>query len=229
VRVEGRAAGLVLICALGGCFDFAGLRERTASDGGLGSPGGPSLCPGGLAFCDGLENGVQLRMEGLWSIDDSKAYRGSHSLAFHLDGGSGQYQRDSAGTASPGLVSYSRVFTILPAGFDSRIASYYDGASKQVLELRSSGSALSFGQGVTGNSAPVETGTWTCIEWMVDRTTGVTKVWLNEREALSGVAVTGAFDLFTLWGEMNAGPPRPDVDFWLDEVALDASPIGCSR
>jgi hypothetical protein len=88
---------------------------------------------------------------------------------------------------------------------------------------------------VSGSSA-LPLNQWTCLEFQVEVNVSGSdptflKLLINDSLAITGNAVDGvvASSLGVGFGGGALPPNTPTTDFWIDEVAIDTNPIGCSK
>ena len=83
------------------------------------------------------------------------------------------------------------------------------------------------------SSTGIPTNRWFCAEWQVNSATGAMRQWVDGAELTdfspnpTGLPV-GFLSSFSFGAQQFATLPQA-LDFWLDELALDAAPIGCDR
>jgi hypothetical protein len=225
-------------------------RQCVASDGGVGADLGPSLCPAGLLLCDGFESATvdsrwtTIATNGQLQPDDSRAFRGARSLHVHKPAitVAGTNTSDFLQAASPALTPfYMRGFVYLPSPAPQGFAIFMgsengSGGVDFVLQKGHVGINDWFsGGGTTDSTTAMPLDRWVCVELGIVPSAGKLdlRLWLDDTEIndarLPAVSIpTGARNFQVGFGTNNP-PAMPAVDYWLDEVAVDGSQIGCSR
>jgi hypothetical protein len=207
------------------------------------APGGASQCPGSFPVCDGFEDGTLSR----WMIfrgdtyqspvtvptnpviDDSRAYRGTHSVWLHAQGSDDDQINRAVylAVAPPAPVTWTRWFTYVGPGLPStKVAQLSPGP----IELAAQQLSSNVAGGMIYNSGKyLPTDRWSCVEWMYDGNAGELRTFLDGEE-LSELHQTDAPretpSEFALGVFVSKGPT---YDVWIDEVALDSQRIGCDR
>jgi hypothetical protein len=222
----------------------------------IGGGGGDTLC-GNIAapaLCDGFETGpatfwnAPLSSGGTSSTttDTAHAFRGTHSLHVTNDA------VDAAGDLVFATLDevqflptslYVRAYLYVPSAFPTEpggILNYEQRASpfqQIVMDLDSQSFTVfdsidSSSQHATGEVIPYDQ--WFCVEWsVVEGQKGATSVKVND-QTLSGLTMavntmaTPAFDQLAL-GLISTVANTPARELWIDEVIIDASPIGCAK
>ena len=221
----------------------------------LGAPDlGASLCPGftGL-LCEGFE-GASLSSalnvylpNASYERDPSRSVRGNASGLFHL-GAAGPQQRTygelgDLSTPTSGTVA-ARAFFYFPS------APPYVGS--RLIEFRqNSGSFLHIFLGFTqgklqlhssitgtyrGSTVDLPLGRWLCLELVVTYgASGSARSYLDGQEVtslridentLTSPPINGNY--FGIAVD-STGTNTPAYDYWVDEIAIDTTPIGCNR
>ena len=228
-------------------------REVPAGAGDYGLTG-PSRCAAaGVALCEGFENGLDATVwrttqsgDGTATVDELHAARGSKALHVHTAGGGFAYVTERGSFPATSATLYARMFVWLED--DITTAGHFSMAEGKgtgtAAAIRFGGQFKSFGvgtdQGASGDwtdrdNKPVPSKTWICVEFQFKGEGNEFHVWWDdvERPALtSGAAKHRGFTMPTFnslwfgWWMYNAREPQ---DLWIDEIAIDAKPIGCAR
>ena len=237
----------------------SGLLDGGIPDGGVpdgGSVG--SLCAGGGFFlCDGFE-GADIDM-GLWStklqsnatvsLDATRAFRGGKSLHVHVGNTAGTAGglRTARGFPIPGNVIWGRAFIYMANSAPDMHTNMFE-AVGPLLGGVTSHYRLGITAGhLSGNYIPNDYGTrsatlmpldhWACLEWQFNGSDSSYHAYLDGAE-LTDLAVTSShtpawtapvFQYFELGLRLYHSLASPSYDFWIDEFALDAHRITCSR
>jgi hypothetical protein len=195
---------------------------------------------------------------GTATVDTSVAHSGTHSV--RVNGGSGYcnhvFVRAAKSLTTIGKTIYVRFYvrhsTALPAAHVAFVSMPDAADNNKALRLGGQNSALQWNResddatlpaqspaGVA-RSAPLPTGTWSCLEFGVSGVDGTLRTWLN------GSAVAGL---------VEDGTPTPDIDqqwlnrtwrpaltafrfgwesygggtdtLWFDDVAVGSARVGC--
>jgi hypothetical protein len=244
---------LPLSLALAGCHLLFPLDGFEAADGGTdggADAGNPRSCAGAF-ICDGFESGTSSWNEtvtqhgGDVAVDTAQAHSGTHSLhtLASLDTAGNESYALLRDDKSVPILFYARVFAYLPApapgGAYAIIA-----AQENTGGYR--GTSLGFQNGqlmVVNWTTPPDTdtvqvangtfptGTWVCLEWMLDSTQHETRVWQNGAE-VTELHVTGlttpAYEWFRLGLDVG-GMPNTTYQLWLDDLYVGTQPVGCDR
>jgi hypothetical protein len=210
----------------------------------------PSFCSfADVALCDGFEPTLNsppwepVQINATVSVDDTRAYRGSHSLHIHTNAGmqSQVTQGEITQTlAVPAPTAFVRAFVYIPSPAPSarwREFAYIQGAAP------GNGPGLYIGDGkpieqassTVSSSTAIPLDRWVCMEWQVTQNTaGEMRLWLDEQE-VSDAHFVGDDTTTPPAGRISVGmaffgqPAIPAFDVWFDEVAIDAGRIGCER
>jgi hypothetical protein len=224
--------------------------------GGTGPFGytGASRCgTAGVLLCESFENGLDATVwtplidgAGTATVDDVHAFRGSKAL--HID---------APGTSHKAAISETKTFPVANNVLYARMFVWFDtfttGAHFTMAEapqtgagawIRFGGQGGKFGvgtdHGASGDwlqqdTTPVPTKQWTCIEFAFESDTNEFHVWQDdvERTALNvGAKQHKGFVMppFTsLWFGWQTYSNQAPGEVWIDEIAIDAKPIGCTK
>jgi hypothetical protein len=187
-----------------------------------------------------VENGSNI------SVDTTKAYRGSGSLAVTVNSGSASYEL--VHLARPLSLSpvYARAFVWIPstatlsASADAQLMSYRDNSDDPfplaALTLRSTfrlGAAVENwsatpATSVASRALPLDS--WVCVEWSVKYDDSAAVATSQAGSVVASVAPAPLANPLNSCAIGFAGPPpAAPFTFWIDELAIDGSPIGCDR
>jgi hypothetical protein len=242
-----RSAGSGLANACVGDVD-AGVPMDAGSDGG-----GPSLCPSftGLA-CQDFEQalsspwGMGMSSGGTLTIDTNRFYRGAKSGHMSVPP---QNNNAAAGAQldwqfTPGLSAlYIRSFYYIPTAPASGfwMLSLHEGStpfSGFGFSLNTDGTmsvGANYGGSPQSERVPFPYGRWVCIEVSVTfATAGHVGVRVDDvDQPTMGIdldtAPTPPLQNTFNGAYVNPGAVTPAWEMWIDEVAIDTQPIGCTR
>jgi hypothetical protein len=228
----------------------------TSTNGGTGGFGfsGPSRCAtAGVLLCESFENGLDTAtwtaMTGVdetIGVDDSRAFRGSKSLHVKV-----------ANAAHLASISETKTFPIANNVLYARMFLWFDtfttGVHFTIAEApqpgggsyaRFGGQGGKFGvgtdHGASGDwlqqdTAPVPTKRWTCVEFAFRGDTNEFQVWLDDVDRPALHVGRTQYPKFTLpafsslWFGWQTYSNQAPGELWIDEIAIDSKPIGCSR
>jgi hypothetical protein len=189
-------------------------------------------------------------------VDTTRAYRGTHALHAHVDPinsvDSYLQAKVRQDTAAPAPVTYLRAFFYLSSSLMTENAGLmsvdqeaepYGGMfidfDTNKLDTGTYVVDPGFHFGPSVKTIPFDQ--WFCLEWEVvegvpqttDMGTGSIRVWLNDTEIpefTQGAMPNQPFFGSSSFGlELNASRSLPALDLWVDEIAVDDSPIGCAN
>jgi polysaccharide lyase-like protein len=242
----------------GGASSSAGAAGASGSAGAGGSGGfgisGSSLCAtAGVQFCEGFENGLDAMTwvttssgDGTATVDDMHAARGSKALHVKTSGTGHAYITEKKSFPVVGNNLYGRMFV----WFEDDITttghfSLAEGAGTgNGALIRFGGQFKEFGVGTDGGSSgdwtdhdsvTVPSKQWLCVEFQFQGSSNMFHVWSDDvpRTALDTGAnkhnnfVMPQFtSLWFGWWMYNATEPQ---ELWIDEIAVDSKPIGCTK
>jgi hypothetical protein len=229
-----------------------------AGDGGADSGVVPSQCPTNVAFCDGFEAATlashwdsnNLMGPAKYSVDTTRAYRGTRSLKVHHDAiDAGVIASGAVGETQSFPMSdfYVRVFMYVPSPlpgqneaviFSNQAAAPYTGVT---LEIDDQGKLVTYNNiasPVLYQQSPVAMplDRWVCVELEVLATaSGYPRLWLDGAEVtalkvtqnLAGSPPIGSVQLgINIYKPPTAAPAH---DVWYDEVIVDGTRVGCTK
>jgi hypothetical protein len=120
-------------------------------------------------------------------------------------------------------------FTLFEASTDVRGIFVAFGTRDGTLQIDPGGLAATL-----PTSTPIPTGTWVCLEWELHRrVAGATAAWLGGTALPSLSAVlqtsqTANVQRVAIGLHVYGALALPAADLWLDDLAIDSAPIGCS-
>jgi hypothetical protein len=232
----------------------AAAMEVSGGDGDFGLAG-PSRCgSAGVALCESFEDGLDATIwsstktgDGTVTVDELHAARGSKALHVRTANGGGHaFITERRSFPATSAMLYGRMFVWLED--DITTSGHFSIAEGKGTgtgaAIRFGGQFKSFGvgtdQGASGDwtdrdNKPVPSKTWMCLEFQFKGDSNEFHVWWDdvERPALHvGASRHGGFTMpaFTSlwfgWWMYNAQEPQ---DLWIDEIAIDSKPIGCTK
>jgi hypothetical protein len=225
----------------------AAMPDLSGTDG---NPGTVSSCANLAAhsdwfFCDGfdsqpLDATKWNLLEGTITVDTppqlKRGTMAAHVTLPYVDGGAPRMEASiMAATLSADAEIYARVFLLLPANtltIDpvSYILHAYD--------LNSNGLLLGYSNSLISESTTARSGgnmpfgSWVCLEWKFPTAAGGMQVWMNDAEVLPLAAGDLGFSptltSFQL-GSDDTIPGHTQFDYWIDDVVLSKSRVGCTN
>jgi hypothetical protein len=239
----GSACNAALTCTGGTCYS--------------GPP--PSLCSSaGVLFCDGFDGSISSSWErdtpnGSLTTDATHVFRGTQSLHVHVDATSSSVYAEvrltNGNAPFPLNPAYVRFFLWFPSN-TPRVAiwplNYQEqdnpyGGSAITIETNRDLTVDTYefvnGPGATSSNA-LPTDQWVCLEYQVQTTSSGGTSFLKLLQWGSVIDDGGSFQLpsgdpplskLFLGFEQTLDPGTPAFDYWIDEIAIDSSPIGCSK
>jgi hypothetical protein len=253
-RGTGGAAGGA---ATGGAANGGTTGSGGAAGGATGfGYGGPSRCAtAGLPFCEDFESGslntatwtTTRNGDTTIAVDTTKAARGTHALHIKTTAGDWAYIKETKSFPATNNILHGRMFV----WFEDDITtdghfSLAEGAGTGTPGVsRFGGQFKVFGVGSDGgpsgdwtnhdDTKKVVSKTWICAEFQFKGDTHEFKVWWDDVErtaARSGPAKYPNFVMPTFnslwfgWWMYNIKEPQ---ELWIDEIAVDYKPIGCTK
>ncbi|MFJ4806180.1 cellulose-binding domain-containing protein [Streptomyces murinus] len=230
----------------------------------------PSSGCGGAVICTGFEDQSGTTPSGAWqftapdcqgtgtvTVDTSVAHSGGKSI--RVDGKAGYcnhaFVATTADLSSVGPV-YLRMWvrhtTALPAGHVAFVSVPDSSQGGKALRIGGQNGALQWNRELddatlpaqspagVAQSAPLPTGSWQCLRFMVDTSNGHLDTWLGDQQ-IPGLHQDGVptADIDQQWLSRTTAP-RPtglrlgwesygggDDTLWFDDVAVGSAPIGC--
>jgi hypothetical protein len=216
---------------------------------------GPSRCAtAGVALCEGFENGLSSTLwttrqsgDGTVTVDDLHAARGSKALHVKTASGNGfAYITEKMSFPAPANILYGRMFVWFEDDLttDGHFSLAEGAGTGTAGVIRFGGQNKFFGVGTDGGASGDWTDkdnrlipfrTWICAEFQFKGDTNEFHAWWDdvERTALHrGPSQHAGFTMpqfNSLWfGYWMYNMIEPQ-ELWIDEIAVDFSPIGCAR
>jgi hypothetical protein len=219
--------------------------------------GGPTRCDTSLALCESFENGLDTNLwktsksgDATIAVDEVHAARGSKALHVKTAAGGGSnfaYITETKTFPATNNTLYGRMFVWFEDALttDGHYSLAEGAGSNNSAKIRFGGQYKAFGVGTDGGNSgdwtdsertkPVTTQSWLCLEFEFDGPASTFHVWWDdlERTALaSGPSKHASFAMPTfnsLWfgyWMYNLAEPQ---EIWIDEIAVDYKPIGCTK
>jgi hypothetical protein len=224
----------------------------TGGTGGIGS--GASRCStAGVLLCESFESGLDSNVwtplvsgEGTVVVDELHAFRGTKALHVKV-----------VNAGHKAAISETKTFPIANNVLFARMFLWFDtftttvhftmAEAPQVAAgawIRFGGQGGKFGvgtdHGASGDwlqqdTVPVPTKQWTCMEFEFKGDSNEFHVWQDDapRPALdTGAAKHAGFvipPMTSLWFGWQTYSNQAPGEFWIDEIAIDSKPIGCSK
>ena len=220
---------------------------------------GGTVCSGGLScgngtcffFFDGFDGAIspswfQRAENGSTLAVDTKAYRGSGSLAITANTGTVAWEEVDLERPSSQSPLYARAFVWMPStatlatSSHTQLMTYHDSNDSPfplaALGLSSTLRVAADVQDWTATPAsasaasPLPTDQWVCLEWTVRWDQSPTVAVAQDDTPMAAISPSPLANPLNVWSIGFAGPPPGSVlHFWIDELALDTQPIGCQR
>jgi hypothetical protein len=213
----------------------------------------------GVLICDGFDGSISSvwsvnAPDGSLTSDTTHVMRGTGALKVHVNavGASGFYANVQLSKDTPPLPqnpTYVRLFIWVPStipAIDAWILNYQqetDNYGGSAMEL-DAGRTLTIGDyrlvtsPTATSAATMPLDQWVCLEYQLQTRTDTSSTSFLELlqadtvidnagavQILSGEPLTRLF----LGFEQELPPNNPAFDYWIDEVAVDNKPIGCSK
>ena len=231
----------------------------TGSGGAAGTTGfgygGPSRCAGsGLPFCEDFEAGLNAATwttsrtgDTTIAVDTTKAARGTRALHIKTTAGDWGYIKETKSFPATNNILYGRMFV----WFEDDITtdghfSLAEGAGTGTPGVaRFGGQFKVFGVGSDGgpsgdwtnhdDTKKVVSKAWICAEFQFKGDTHEFKVWWDDVERTAARSGPSKYPNFVMptfnslwfgWWMYNIKEPQ---ELWIDEIAVDYKPIGCSK
>jgi hypothetical protein len=209
-----------------------------------------SLCGSRSAtLCEDFENGLgsvwtQTAQQGTVTIDATHVHSGANALRIHINslamGVSASAQLTEVATLTTANADFHlRAFVYLPAATqDVVMMQVQQGASPwQISNIEvTSGYAAQFdqfapGAGYVQQSTKFPTGRWVCVVWDFQFGTAQTVSFDGKQFSQVGLAALnpslGTIN-FGSYATNNNATPSAAVDFWMDDILVDSSPVACN-
>jgi hypothetical protein len=217
----------------------------------------PSVCPAGVAFCDGFETATLAshwdtnNIQGAtYSVDTARSYRGARSLKLHHDAVAPMAVAQAAlgeSQSFPTSDFFVRVFVYDPSPavgvneallFAMQSATPYGQIS---LEIDDQLDVITFNNVAsptvyTASQTAFPLDRWVCLEWEVIATSsGSDRLWLDGNEVTAlhvtqNLSATPPIDAMQFGISVyKPAAAVPAHDIWYDEVIVDGARVGCIK
>ena len=184
------------------------------------------------------------------AVDDVHAARGTKALHVKTTAGGGSnfaYIKETKTFPATNNVLYGRMFVWFEDALttDGHFSLAEGAGTGTPAVIRFGGQFKAFGVGTDGGSSGdwtdsdrtklVPTQTWICAEFQFDGPTNTFHVWWDDMERptlTSGPSKHASFTMPTFnslwfgWWMYNLAEPQ---EIWIDEIAVDYKPIGCTK
>jgi hypothetical protein len=227
--------------------------------GGAGAFGisGPSRCDTTLPLCESFENGLDTNLwkttkagDATVTVDSVHAARGTMALHVKTAAGGGSnfaYIKETKTFPATNNVLYGRMFVWFEDALttDGHFSLAEGAGTGTPAVIRFGGQFKAFGVGTDGGDSGdwtdsdktklVPTQTWICAEFEFDGPNNTFHVWWDDMERpmlITGASKHASFtmpafnSLWFGWWMYNLAEPQ---EIWIDEIAVDYKPIGCSK
>jgi hypothetical protein len=240
----------------GGSGGAAGQGGATGGGGTFGLAG-PTRCDATLPLCESFENGLDGNLwkttkagDATITVDEIHAARGTKALHVKTTVGGGSnfaYIKETKTFPATNNVLYGRMFVWFEDALttDGHFSLAEGAGTGTPAVIRFGGQFKAFGVGTDSGSSGdwtdsdrtklVPTQTWICAEFQFDGPTNTFHVWWDDMERpmlTSGPSKHSSFTMPTFnslwfgWWMYNLAEPQ---EIWIDEIAVDYKPIGCSK
>ena len=252
----GSAAGAAGTGGAGGTSGTGGGAAGTAGDGGFGISG-PTRCDSTLPLCESFENGLDANLwkttkagDATITVDDVHAARGTKALHVTTTAGGGSnfaYIKETKTFPATNDVLYGRMFVWFEDALttDGHFSLAEGAGTGTPAVIRFGGQFKAFGVGTDGGDSGdwtdsdrtklVPTQTWICAEFEFDGPNNTFHVWWDDMERPMLTSGASKHAMFTMpaftslwfgWWMYNIAEPQ---EIWIDEIAVDYKPIGCTK
>jgi hypothetical protein len=227
--------------------------------GGSGAFGisGPTRCDTTLPLCESFENGLDGNLwkttkagDATIVVDDLHAARGTKALHVKTVAGGGSnfaYIKETKTFPATNNVLYGRMFVWFEDAIttDGHFSLAEGTGTGNSAAIRFGGQFKAFGVGTDGGNSGdwtdsdrsklVPAQTWICAEFEFDGPNNTFHVWWDDMERptlTTGVSKHASFAMPTFnalwfgWWMYNIAEPQ---EVWIDEIAVDYKPIGCTK
>jgi len=242
--------------AMGGGAGTAGTGSAGNANLGL---GGTSRCAtAGVALCEDFENGLDTAIwtttksgDATIEVDAAHPARGSKALHIKTAGSGYAYITEKKTFPATNNILYGRMFVYLgdPFSTDGHFTLAEGAGTGDPAKIRFGGQYKAFGVGTDGGGSgdwtdkddqPFPAQTFICTEFQFKADSNEFHVWLDdaERPLLNrGVTQHASFTMptfnslwFGYWLYAGSIPGETEAqELWIDEIAVDFKPIGCSK
>jgi hypothetical protein len=218
---------------------------------------GPTRCDTSLPLCESFENGLDTTLwtttkagDATVTVDDVHAARGTKALHVKTVAGGGSnfaYIKETKTFPATNNVLYGRMFVWFEDALttDGHFSLAEGAGTGTPAVIRFGGQFKAFGVGTDGGDSGdwtdsdktklVPTQTWICAEFEFDGPNNTFHVWWDDMERpllASGPSKHASFTMPTFtslwfgWWMYNLAEPQ---EIWIDEIAVDYKPIGCTK
>jgi hypothetical protein len=218
---------------------------------------GPTRCDSTLPLCESFESGLDGTLwkttkggDATVTVDDVHAARGTKALHVKTVAGGGSnfaYIKETKTFPATNNVLYGRMFVWFedPLTTDGHFSLAEGAGTGTPAVIRFGGQFKAFGVGTDSGSSGdwtdsdktrlVPTKTWICAELQFDGPTNTFHVWWDDMERpmlTTGPSKHASFTMPTFnslwfgWWMYNLAEPQ---EIWIDEIAVDYKPIGCTK
>jgi hypothetical protein len=204
-----------------------------------------SRCPHynvfGAFYCDGFESGLNpdyflLQVQAKVSIDDTRAYRGRHSLHLHTDAfdGINSYVDAEAGLDPSGPIIFGsaaalRVFLYLPSAIFDTLEGSFQLFSLGDVDVLDVNRFPALATQIADMAIP--TNRWVCLEVRTEPADlGSAQTLLLDGRVVAQDSLSYLSNLLGFSLKLTrTGQAAPPLDSFYDELIIDDQPIGCDR
>jgi Cip1-like, core domain len=225
-------------------------------NGGFGIAG-PTRCDSTLPLCESVENGLDGTLwkttkagDATVVVDEVHAARGTKALHVKTTAGGGSnfaYIKETKTFPATNNVLYGRMFVWFEDALttDGHFSLAEGAGTGTAAVIRFGGQFKAFGVGTDGGDSGdwtdsdrtklVPTQTWICAEFQFDGPNNTFHVWWDDMERPMLASGPGKHASFTMpafnslwfgWWMYNIAEPQ---EIWIDEIAVDYKPIGCTK
>jgi hypothetical protein len=209
-----------------------------------------------VAFCESFEDGLDtttrwkatVNGDSMLVVDDVRAARGTKALHFKTTAGNHAYISETKSFPATNNVLYGRMFvwfedditttghfSLAEAGGTGDGAVSRFGGQNQVFGVGTDHGASGDWTDKDASAKVIPSQTWICAEFEMKGDTSEFHVWWDDqpRPALDtgpsrhqGFVMPTFSSLWFGWWMYNMTEPQ---ELWIDEIAVDFKPIGCTK
>jgi len=244
--------------AAGSAAMSGGAGAGSAGSANLGLGGISRCATAGVALCEDFENGLDTAIwtttksgDATIEVDAAHPARGSKALHIKTAGSGYAYITEKKSFPATNNILYGRMFVYLgdPFSTDGHFTLAEGAGTGDPAKIRFGGQYKAFGVGTDGGGSgdwtdkddqPIAAQTFICTEFQFKADSSEFHVWIDDAERPllnSGVTQHVNFTMptfnslwFGYWLYAGSIPGETEAqELWIDEIAVDFKPIGCTK